>query len=337
MSADKREAQSRLELGRLFGSVIRAPIDAVLSVFVDDEDGTNPRLWRFWAGVGVAPIEQRARLLLEKSAGFDVVEQVAYPLGEAHPALAAPGPSMLDAYASFRAMIRSQYPFATEVEQPPQASPERNMVTFGSPNSNEWARLALGYNPLGADGYQLGVADGFGIESPIRYGTAGEGKPVNRLRYHEPHWNLVTPDGALTPRLLDNGVLEEDYLVLSSTPNLGSPRTARALAARLELQQNPALALRDHDALTRLAQGPIDRLLIVGGLHGPGTAAAKLLLNDLKAMERLASEVRNAGAEGGFWQAVVRTSVAVDKSTPRDSPSMLHEIRAYPIKIPQPR
>lgn len=335
VSEDDASKSGSVDWGRLFGSLIRFPIETVFTILnAGDDHADSASLWRLWANVGLAPIHNRVRLVLEDAVGFDLTKDIAYPLGEIHPELKRPGQSMLDAFSGFEAILRAQYGEVTELDHPLGSNPDRNMVTFGSPNSNVWARQALGYNPVDEHGHELRVASGFGIEAPIKYGVSGEGLIVDRLRYKEPRWNLATPDGVLTPRLRDNGMLENDFLVLTSTPNTESARTARTLDARLRLREKSPLSPADRHALEKDAEGPIDRLLIVGGLHGPGTAAAKLLMNDVRSVQRLAHAIRDAGALGGFWQAVIHVSVAIDLRAARDSPSALDDFRAYPIDVP---
>ena len=62
-SDDDAKKQGTLDFGRLFGNLVRFPIESVFTIInAGDDTADTAMLWRFWASLGLAPIEHRVRL-----------------------------------------------------------------------------------------------------------------------------------------------------------------------------------------------------------------------------------------------------------------------------------
>jgi hypothetical protein len=148
---------------------------------------------------------------------------------------------------------------------------------------------------------------------------------------------LTTPSGTLVPALDSRRRLLEDFLIFTCGPNLACEQTRRTLEARVRAEQFKARgggSNRESADVERLARGALHKMLVVGGLHGPGTAAAELVLSDKVMIKRLASAVRGAGLEGNYWQAVFRAAVSWNASDKVDTPVAVTFVDVYPVTLP---
>jgi hypothetical protein len=299
--------------------------------------------------------------VLEELVGFNVLTGGKFDYGVAHPEAVGSDPgvemarhnvgaSMVDAFSPFERAFRHEFRRVRFEQVFRGHKRDCNIITFGSPSSNDVARGALGFVQDETDEFRLNYwfTDN---HYPVRYELSESEATVRRNsgRYLEPRWSIDTPAGRLRPQLAANGALAEDFLVISCVPNLVSPGVPQALDARIELNRlrdqpnfySRMAASRDLQAkvndLERIAldDSEMHRVVVIGGLHGPGTGAARMLLSDRQRATELDQAVKRAGADGKFWQAVVRVSeVAVDPKTGRDVPVKLDDrIDVFPVII----
>lgn len=306
------------------------------------------------AGLGNSLQANELARLFDTSVGFDLVRDGQFLFGSDHPSVTSIGRSMKSAFQpfdqAFRAVFKVNYR-ALDLSYY-EAGP---VVTFGSPSSNRLSRIAMGYDfdDSSLRVPWLGHSEGLPIpyDLPIRFELDRPGEVV-RATYNEPDWGISLASSQhsgrvlLVPQTDDAGRLAEDYLVLSCIPNLASIATRERMKAIGELNSIAAAAggrplLMIDDAtererrrnLIRQADQPIDRLLVIGGLHGPATAAANLLLSDARQLKRLQEIIRSDAVEGGFWQALVKVDrVDHDLRSGLDTPGSLDAgMQVFPI------
>lgn len=298
--------------------------------------------------------------VLDELVGFEFLNDAKFDYGIAHPeqvstrrlsaeARANFGPSMVDAFSPFDRALRHAFPDIVYTRVFRKHERQCNIITFGSPSSNSIARAVLGYRAES----KFKLSPQFEADRyPVRYELGDETLTVKRRGgdYLEPRWAISTPEGRLETRLTNDGHLAEDYLVISCVPNLLSDQVGDVLDARRELEelrQDPALDSRiaasseERRKLSALEEQAgrddrdLHRVVVIGGLHGPGTGAASLLLGEPRLAKRLEARVRQEQLDRGFWQAVVKvTDVRVDPTTGRDVPAGLADrIDVYAVNI----
>lgn len=329
------ESISTVPGDELFGDLV---LDVLRGAFSVLRVGSETRIYRSWWRD--SPLASSADLL-EYSLGFDLYDGCGYALGNAHPdPRAHPSPWMKAAFTSFQQLLLRRSARVSLEDCYFEGGLNRHVTTFGSPSSNEFARRTMGYD-TGRGGdvqpYVLRQAQGFRVHYPVRYDLAESGERVNRLRFEEPHWTLNTPTGRLVPLLDSRRRLLEDFLILTCGPNLACEQTRRTLEARIRAEQLHAIgggSNREYAEVERLARGTLHKMLIVGGLHGPGTAAAELVLGDKTMIKTLAAALRVAGLEGKYWQAVFRATVRWNASEKLDTPVAVTFVDVYPVTIP---
>lgn len=262
----------------------------------------------------------------EKVVNFSITDNVSFQHGVAHVGVdyrlgnePTFGRSMVDAWSAFEHVLMhlgdKKVRWLRDIVDEDILE---NCVSFGSPHSNFVARLSLGYSLNSGSMQLIPEADDLPFMPKIRYGDGGYGHEVDRAGYSEGQWDLSCSDGGdivrLIPPLGKTGQLTKDYLVLSCVPNMGSSVTREHFRAKRDLAQlaRADLAERDtpeyrkkRDALIRMRdrKAPL-RTLIVGGLHGPGTAAAKHIFTSPERLKRLSDALRDHDVAGRPWQAL---------------------------------
>lgn len=167
-----------------------------------------------------------------------------------------------------------------------------NLITFGSPTSNLIIRTAMRYFKLGDDnvsGFKSEPTDAF--ELPYTYALDGYEiltsklpnnhciRVVNGKEKKIPNWGIKKADGAyLFPKMNDNGVLLQDYLLISNLPNMFNKKS-------LNLDE---------------------RVLNFGGTHREGTQAVIQALNNENFLEELkeAFDAEKFANYPTYWQAL---------------------------------
>jgi hypothetical protein len=279
-----------------------------------------------------ADFEARLRNI-HNALGFDLFGETSFQHGIAHsayeaqPKLPRYGPSMSDAWSVFQSAIRNvRGPNSLQVvDQIVSEDILTHAVTFGSPHSNFVSRSSLGY-ALEAKDMELRPEPLTHGRARVVFGNGSEGdetqvERLGLLGYREANWTLEIENHKgereiRTPRLNSDGQLLEDYLVVSNVPNMCSSETEACLRARAALKQlvngpreerQTEAYQRERDRLVAASDDSrIKRVLIVGGLHGPGTSAARAVFGEDDALDRLVREVREHGLEGRSWQAVYK-------------------------------
>lgn len=305
--------------------------------------------------------ESTARVL-DELIGFGILDQTKFDYGIVHPdAIRGDrlksevrkniGRSMIDAFSPFDRAFRHKYPKVRYEEVFREHDRECNIITFGSPSSNAIARASLGYTADPNGRYEL--QPHFEPEKyPVRYDLTDETATIkrNRDQYREPKWSISTPERRLETKLARDDTLLEDYLVISCVPNLLSEKTTGILEAKATLKAlraepdheskraGSSAKLKELNELEKMAGLGVEgmhRVLVLGGLHGPGTGAARLLLSDKGRAKILERRVREEKLDGKFWQAVIKVSeVRIDPKTGRDYPHVIDDrIDVYPVNI----
>lgn len=300
--------------------------------------------------------------VLDSLIGFDTMTSAMFDYGITHPEKVAfdelselarknVGSSMIDAFSPFDRAFRHHFARVRYKTVFRKHERDCNIITFGSPSSNSIARAALGYLRQPGSKFRLRTC----LEPeryPVRYELDDDVASVKRHggRYAEPKWSISTPEAKLETRLTSDGRLTEDYLVISCAPNLMSRLVKDVLEARSELEvlrKEPDFEPRittDREFSKRLEaiedradvdDSELHRILVIGGLHGPGTGSARLLLSDRKLAKLLERRVREERLDGKFWQAVLRVDqIKADPASGRDLPTSLEDrIDVFPINI----
>lgn len=330
-------------------------LDEILAGYAFAANPEEPLIER---AVRAADAAEATALELEELIGFDFLREAKFDYGAAHPEKVSSeqikafttlniGQSMIDAFSPFDRAFR--YVFRQRVRYEEvclKHDMNCNIVTFGSPSSNGLARALLGYRRDPAKKFSLlktADADRF----PITYELDDDNGIVRRngTAYLEPKWGLSTPERRIDTLLTTQHSLVDDYLVLSCLPNTLSPvMKARSEVARLAGQPDHHTQMIDSAAyateferLVALAASgqPNHRVLIVGGLHGPGTAATRLLLSDPQNARRLKQRVREERLDGKYWQALIHIrEVGFNERTRRDFPRAIsNRIDVFPVDV----
>lgn len=186
-----------------------------------------------------------------------------------------------------------------------------NVVTFGSPSSNEIAAAVFGHRPLnrGAGTALMGREPNHPLELPVQFELVGEqveARMVTRGLYDEPNWGLRVCGQPVFPKVDNSGRLREDFCVLSKLPNV----------------------------LARNSRYNGNGLFVVAGLHGPGTQGLHNVLVNPRAVDKINRLVRSIHEP--YWQVVVPiTGVRRDARTGRDLAVAISVdgISLYPVRI----
>ena len=159
-----------------------------------------------------------------------------------------------------------------------------NMVTAGSPNSNEIAYTLFGNAFIpGKSTDTLALDPNHPLDLPIQFRsdpeTIGDIRVSRGGGSYEAHWGLSVNGKVFWPKLKKEknaqNWLETDYLVLSKLPNVFDG----------EWQ----------------SQG--SSVFSISGLHGPGTQGFKLLLEDPHAVELLNKKLQKLNSH--YWQVLI--------------------------------
>ncbi|MGB3149007.1 MAG: hypothetical protein WBA91_14795 [Paracoccaceae bacterium] len=217
-------------------------------------------------------------------------------------------PSMFASLSLFHTAHLAQFSNVRPATGPAIHDIEGDIITVGSPSSNELMRQLMGYEAKGDDPYVLTRRKGHQA-LPFEFILGHDGAPVIRYadgkQYQEPHWAIRNNRSGdlFSPRLQENE-LASDFLLIT----------------RLE---NPFL--------------PNRYVLNFGGLHGPGTAAAAKLFSDQRSYEAVTKAVQSVlpqMARNRSWQALVPiASVARRSGTHVPENIDLQGIIAEPIVI----
>jgi hypothetical protein len=188
--------------------------------------------------------------------------------------------------------------------------PTGNIVTVGSPNSNEFAFTLFGYRTVGEAGTEyLDGARDRPLPLPVRFLLNGSEvrNPARRIvrgKYAEPNWGLIRDRAPLFPERKMSGRLHTDFLVLTKAPNV--------FDKRWETTGNC--------------------IFMISGVHGPGTQGFHLLLRDHGATEHLAKRVRAFNTP--YWQALLRVSqVGPGAGTADEARDIAHQIDDSHIEL----
>ncbi|MBI2719864.1 MAG: hypothetical protein HY245_03525 [Rhizobiales bacterium] len=176
----------------------------------------------------------------------------------------------------------------------------KNLVVFGSPISNHLPRLLFDYAESEASPgtFPLSLRSSSGSPFDLRFEfildqeTILADFPIDQ-RYTITrngskilNWGILDNDQAKRSQkryvvpCVSGSIVEIDYLLLTSTPNVFS--------------------------------GGTTRILNIAGCHGMGTAATELLFNDNKVMRNIAEQTKNFGA----WQCLIPIKKSSDSFLP---------------------
>lgn len=204
----------------------------------------------------------------------------------------------LDAAKAFGAVLDIVEERIRRIDQLIALNGHGNLITFGSPTSNLIARAAMRYGPTadGSDG--LEYWGDRGLELTIRYELNGERirrsdaphRVVTRVvqgREHAiPNWGIVRGPGGVECPELRGDKLTQDYLLISSLPNV-------------------------------FHRGSLDaghRIVNFGGTHREGTAATTRLFTNQNILESLRERIRSAQGSAPtppYWQALLSVDCEV--------------------------
>lgn len=184
------------------------------------------------------------------------------------------------------------------------ADSNHTIIALGTPTSNHIVRDMMFYEemPNPKDGFMYHKPYQDLIHMPIRFELLANvilSEDSNDIWYNSkdingnpgkkiPNWGIRTPLDKLLLPATNNGVLLEDFLVISVLPNFTSP-----------------------DNVDR--QVPV---VCMGGAHAAGTLAIRKLLETEDCLTSLQSELERLGRPT-FWQAVFRVSLNSDSGDVR--------------------
>lgn len=268
----------RLILGGLFGagalmvalqskvaeSVVDASRDAVVSLVSGDGSSSN---------------EIELLQSLTKVHWVDFDKQLTLTSGDSHHFYQdKKSPSFMTAIGPFSAAHKNLFSEVVPAREYTFEGIAGDVITFGSPVSNELMRQMLGYSAQSPDRLYM-THDPRGMHLPFSFDLSGGTQTIVRnsrgLTHTEPSWAINTSGGdTFRPRLTEGGQLTTDYLVISRLPH---------------------------------PSGEYGRFLLsFAGLHGPGTAATRLLISSPKAFDSVERALSRAGVGfDDYWQALV--------------------------------
>lgn len=177
--------------------------------------------------------------------------------------------------ASGNDYIRAQQAGRLRIEDEIRAHVTHDLVLIGSPTAEGLSRVLFGYEPDGdADSLALGDAP---VDLPYRWvlsknevadGAVARRFVAGRGMVERPNWRIQGPHRSFVPRVDEDGVLLEDYLLVTKLRNYLSP-----------------IALDDGRAV-----------ISFGGTHGTGTRALGLIFRDKEVLRELVDQLRSRPA-----------------------------------------
>lgn len=177
--------------------------------------------------------------------------------------------------ASGNDYVRAQQTGRLRIEDELRAHITHDLVLIGSPTAEGLSRAIFGYVPDG-DADSLALSDA-PVDLPYRWvlskNEVAEGAVARRFvpgrgMVERPNWRLQGPRRSYVPRVDEDGVLMEDYLLVTKLRNYLSP-----------------VALDDGRAVISL-----------GGTHGTGTRAIGLIFRDDDVLRELVEQLRSRPA-----------------------------------------
>ncbi|HET9832646.1 MAG TPA: hypothetical protein VFP91_13075 [Vicinamibacterales bacterium] len=187
--------------------------------------------------------------------------------------------------------------------------PTGNIVTVGSPNSNEFAFTLFGHQTIGTTGTEyLDDAHDRPLSLPVRFLLNGpdvrnQALRIARGNYTEPNWGLIRGHQHLFPERNLSGRLHTDYLVLTKVPNVFDEHWDRTGTS----------------------------IFLISGVHGPGTQGFHLLLRDQRATESLVRRLQ--GLKAPYWQALIPVSQIRPGTGTNEGRDVAHEIDDSHIEL----
>jgi hypothetical protein len=188
------------------------------------------------------------------------------------------------AAASGNAYVAAQQTGRLRVEDEILTHAAHDLALIGSPTSEGLSRLLFGYAPDG-DPDSLAV-DQIPLDLPFRWviskNEIADSAVARRLvagrgLVERPNWRIAGPDRLYVPRVDENGLLLEDYLLVTKVRNYLS-----------------------HSAID---EGHF--IVSFGGSHGTGTRALELLFKDRQVLSSIADRLRQRPAA---FQMLLRVS-----------------------------
>lgn len=156
----------------------------------------------------------------------------------------------------------------------------QNLALIGSPTAEGLSRIAFGYRQDEDDPDSLTISDA-PLDLPFRWivSKAEVDERAVARRYvagrglvERPNWRIAGPGGLYVPRVDENGLLQEDYLLVTKVRNY-------------------------------LSGGSVDAgsyIVSFGGAHGTGTRALSLLYRDRGILRKLSDQLRTKPASFQF-------------------------------------
>jgi hypothetical protein len=208
----------------------------------------------------------------------------------------------LEAARNFAGVLDQVESRIKRIDQLVAVNGEGNLVTFGSPTSNELARVALGYTRIDDSDMGLEYIPSTALPLPFSYELDGraiaKSDSVHRFCYRTvsgrgieiPNWGIRKSNGALLLPETHDGALLQDYLLISNLPNVFHKTSYEAGR----------------------------RLINIGGTHREGTSAIQHLFTNKCILEELCGKIKQVKGEKSlvpYWQALILVDCnASDKS-----------------------
>jgi hypothetical protein len=186
--------------------------------------------------------------------------------------------------ASGNDYVRAQQSGRVRVEEEVRTRSPHDLVLIGSPTAEGLSRILFGYSP---DGHPDSLAmDQAPVDLPFRWviskNEVDELAVVRRFvakrgLIERPNWRIVGPDRIYVPRVDEDGVLLDDYLLVTK--------------------------LRNYLSRSALDEGR--SVISFGGSHGTGTRALELIFRDKAILHEIATQLR---ARPAAFQMLFRVS-----------------------------
>ena len=193
-----------------------------------------------------------------------------------------------------------------EIADSVPAQVTNDLVLIGSPTAEGLSRILFGYRQDAEDKDSL-TLDDVPLDLPFRWeiskAQVDERAVARRFvaglgLVERPNWRIVGPDRMYVPRVDEDGMLQEDYLLVTKVRNYLSPSAMET----------------DH------------YIVSFGGTHGTGTRALSLLYRDRGILRKVAEALRTGPAAfqlllrvGNIDHDPVRGSHARDIQLVRDA------------------